>query len=353
MTTTRRRKAPTRSVAIRRVKQNAKRKERKTQKRKSRNKVMRGGVHENLKVYVIQKKLEKPKCFIIRQKSMPKDTIYLFFDSNLKVDEIKEFVYAAMGLDVGAVINPELISDKSTDEKFNSLFVKLSGNFSYSLSSGQLSRMGNFQLLTQETLKEHTSNIAMKNGEDIIQSLKSKMVKDDYQFMDVKMPKSFFKTTDFCKLDLYKLFNFVMEKTGEHVIMDCKSDSDFISKLDELLILNNTQLQLTEIAERRAGLRLFGKGELMETEADKQHSIDVAKKELAKRNTTYDNQRANDLIAAIKESPKYATCKIGIIDNASAYSSLGFYFDETDQARQFKSIEDIFNEEYRSRGLSV
>lgn len=59
MPTTRRRKI-VRSKAIRRVKPNAKRKERKTQKRKSRNKVMRGGVHKNLKVYVIQKNSEDP-----------------------------------------------------------------------------------------------------------------------------------------------------------------------------------------------------------------------------------------------------------------------------------------------------
>ena len=209
MTTTRRRKAPTRSVAIRRVKQNAKRKERKTQRRKSRNKVMRGGVHENLNVYVIQK-LGKPKCFIIRQKTMTKDTIYLFFDSNLTVDEIKEFVCAAMGLDVDAVITPELISHKSTDNKFNSLFVKLSGTFSYSLSSGQLINYTQFYYFTQETLTEHTSKIAMKNGGEIIQSLESKMAKDDYRFMEVtddKMLKSCFKTTYFCKNDLYKLFN--------------------------------------------------------------------------------------------------------------------------------------------------
>lgn len=64
MPTTHRRKIA-RSVAIRRVKPNAKRKERKTQKRKSRNKVMKGGVHEKLKVYVIQQNLGTPKCIIV------------------------------------------------------------------------------------------------------------------------------------------------------------------------------------------------------------------------------------------------------------------------------------------------
>ena len=91
MKTTRRHKIA-HSAVIRRDKpsksEKAKRHKRKTQKRKSRNKVMRGGVHENLKVYVIQKKLGKPKCFIIRQKSSPKDTIYLFFDAQLPNEEL-------------------------------------------------------------------------------------------------------------------------------------------------------------------------------------------------------------------------------------------------------------------------
>ena len=84
MKTTRRHKIA-HSAVIRRVKprksEKAKRHKRKTHKRNTRNKVMKGGIHKDLKVYVIQKNLGKPKCFIIRQKMMPLDTIYLFFDA--------------------------------------------------------------------------------------------------------------------------------------------------------------------------------------------------------------------------------------------------------------------------------
>ena len=133
------------------------------------------------------------------------------------------------------------------------------------------------------------------------------------------------------------------------MIKDCESDSDFIMNLNELRILGKTQFQLTEFAGMSARKWKLGQGKERKMEDDKNYFIDVA----TKANSTYDNKRANDLIAAIKKSSKYATCKIGIIDNASDYSSLRLYFDETDQARQFKSIEEIFNEEYGSIDLSV
>ena len=132
MTTTRRRKAPIRSVAIRRVKPNAKRKERKTQKRKSRNKVMRGGAGDILLYY--EPGVNPPKCVIIKEKlTGRRDNLYLFFVANITLDEVKSYVCKAMGLDEKIVqFEPGFEQKKNDDReskgtlkyKSNDLFIK-------------------------------------------------------------------------------------------------------------------------------------------------------------------------------------------------------------------------------------
>jgi len=165
MKTTRRHKIA-HSAVIRRVKlrksEKAKRHKRKTHKRNTRNKVMKGGIHEDLNVYIIHES-GKPKCFIIRQHvTFGLDTIYLFFDAQLPIDEFKAFLGAALGLDnlekIDSIepqlkfVEPEskLTQDavdqqvdfwKRNTQEFKSLFVKLSGIRSYTLSSGYLDEL--------------------------------------------------------------------------------------------------------------------------------------------------------------------------------------------------------------------
>ena len=259
MKTTRRHKIA-RSAVIRRVKpsksEKAKRHKRKTHKRNTRNKVMKGGIHENLKVYVIQKNLGQPKCFIIRQKMTPLDTIYLFFDAKLPNEELKTFLCAALNLDNIDSIQPQLKIDEPESEltqdaadnlavgseipntrpntqEFKSLFVKLSGNFSYTLSSGYLdqiydcSRYERHQdqschglSLSREQLQNHKAPGKIGNGETVIQRLEAKTKEGftDYTFTNVRSLEHMTKyyhdmPFDFCFSDLRNLRNYVVRQT--------------------------------------------------------------------------------------------------------------------------------------------
>jgi hypothetical protein len=319
MSTTRRRKIA-RSVAIRRVKQNARRKERKTQKRKSRNKVMRGG-DTNLKVYVMQKPFFKPKCFIIRQKSMPKDTIYLFFHSKLNPDEIKEFVYAAMGLDPGAVITPELqfTSSEGKDSEgkdfdFNNLFVKLSGSAfglgSYSLSSGNL-YSSTVPISERKTLKNHdTPKIAMQNGEAIIESLKSKTsTKEDYTFTDFT-EKKYFDDNKINLGELERLFHNVMVETVEKIKTHC-SEQPISQKIEELKTMVGEQTKIYESVKANSNLFASGFGKSKTKDETITQCTEIA--------TSIDIPRAKKLIAEIKSDTSLSECTVLIKPNIREY----------------------------------
>jgi hypothetical protein len=317
MTRTRRRKIA-RSVAIRRVKQNAKRKERKTQKRKSRNKVMRGGVHKNLKVYVIQKKLGSPECVIVRQKSVTKDTIYLFFVKGLPPDEIKKFVCAAMGLDVGVVITPEF---KNNSGK---LIVKLSGNVSYSLSGGFFTtdsdgeplpisntRFGNYII---------SESIETKNGEEIIKSLeeKTKTMVGDYTFTDITKNGEFFKGVynvfddeDFNLNDVLELFKSVETNTMSELNKFCLvPEKPIFEKIEKLKKLVQDSQLVDDICRKNAGNLLRGKSDSRSTELKTQ--IEESKRktleEIKDAKLYYSETDATTLIDDITKDPSYGTC---------------------------------------------
>jgi hypothetical protein len=332
MPTTRRRKIARRSVAIRRVKPNTKRKERKTQKRKPRNIVMRGGVHNNFNVYVIQKKLEKPKCVIIRQKSrMSKDTIYLFFESNMEPTEIKEFVYAAMGLDAGAVIEPELHFTSSKDN-FNNLFVKLSGNvIGYSLSSGNLYGVTGVYISQIQVQKHDTTpNIEKKNGQAIIDSLKSKtLTMEDCTFSEVTQ-EGYFNYENFYLGELNSLFNLFMRDTNRQLNDHCPEliSSEKIAKLKNMV---NQQTNLLLNAPEHAHDFVLGRGLSKDKDEDKQLRIAELKK------AGYDFSEAANLINDIQRDMLYKKCK-GLIDSECLK-----YIEGT---KKFKSVEDIVTDAY-------
>ena len=330
MPTTRRRKIA-RSLAIRRVKQNAKRKERKTQKRKSRNIVMKGGVHKDLKLYVIQKKLEKPKCIIVRQTSLPRDTIYLFFDAHLDQAEIKEFVCAAMGLDVGAVITPELPFTSSEGEAINDLFIKLSGNLSYSLSSGKLYSYSG--PISEITFQKHTTpKIDRKNGEAIIESLKLKTsTKEDYTFTEFT-DDYYFEDEKFNLVDLSSLFDRGNRDTIKQLKTHC---SQLITspKIRELKKLVLQQSRVHAGSYNNARLFAIGNSNLKDKAEDKQNTIDEIKK------AGFDFSGAEKLIDDIKRDTLYEKCK-GVIDPEC--------LDYIDGKKQFKSVEEIVTDNYNT-----
>ena len=317
------------SVAIRRVKPNAKRKERKTHKRKSRNKVMKGGVHKDLKLYVIQKKLEKPKCIIVRQTSLTRDTIYLFFHAHLDQAEIKEFVCAAMGLDVGAVITPELPFTSSEGEAFNDLFIKLSGNLSYSLSSGKLySYRGP---ISERTFQKHTTpKIDRKNGEAIIESLKLKtLTKEDYTFTEFT-DDYYFEDEKFNLGELSNLFDRVNRDTIKQLETHCSQliTSPKIRELKKLVLQqSNVHDDSYKNAHRFA---IFDSSSKIKDD-DKQKTIDKIKK------AGNDFSGAEKLIDDIKRDTLYEKCK-GIIDPEC--------LDYIDGKTQFKSVEEIVTHAY-------
>lgn len=176
MTRTRGRKA-SRSVGRHRVKPNAKRKERKTQKRKSRNKVMRGGAKDNILMFY-EPNVNPLRCVIIKEKLTGwRDNLYLFFAADITLDEVKSYVCKAMGLDKEKVqFEPEFVTQKddekySTGEpinKLNNLFIKLSGLLSYStIRSGYLKRDDKSIYKALVTSNEHRITSGLTPGSKI------------------------------------------------------------------------------------------------------------------------------------------------------------------------------------------
>jgi hypothetical protein len=122
--------------------------------------------------------VQKPKCIIIQMpKILKKDDLYLFFDAALEPTEIKDIIYAALGLDAAAKINPELVINTNKFKEFNDLYIKLNGGIlDYDLESGLLSN--NF---TSETT--HISPKKLTKREDVIENLRRlHITKPDYVF---------------------------------------------------------------------------------------------------------------------------------------------------------------------------
>lgn len=352
MTRTHRRKIA-RSVAIRRVKPNAKRKERKTQKRKSRNIVMKGGVHENWKVYVIHQRLEQPKCFIVQQNSVMKDTIYLFFDLHMGSDEIKDFVYAAMGLTESVVISPDLtfpVGDKAVwnqdrprtaDEmqyiQFNESFVKLSRSITsrgYSLSIGKLyyrfNQVNRKALNHDNALTHYTTDptSSMKNGQAIIDGLRRKTEKtSDYAFTEVR-DESIFQNTDFWLSDIRNLLVKVRSDIQAEILTFCRGEP-ISTNINELKPMVAKQTEINQIMSDSVHKRVRGmmKGQMQEK---------IQKcKEIAKE---LNIARANELIDLINKDELIHKCSTFLIDrNVEEYiSGKKKFTHENDIDREFQ-----------------
>lgn len=329
---TRRRKIA-HAVASRRVKprksKNAKRPKSKTFKRTSRNIVMKGGIHKNLKVYVIQNNLGKPKCFIIRQPSTPKDTIYLFFDADLPNEELKTFLCAALDLKNIEGIQPQFnIPDESNKKAFKTLFVKLYGNAFYTLSSGNLPTDKFFTLSDVKVTNYTTPGFITGNGENVIQRLKTKTEKfSGYTFT--------YKTSinSFCLYVLNSLFGVVMTEF-------CNKDEVLNKNLKELQMLVDKQFKLSRDANDYAHMFALGKGAKVSKEDDKKYYIEKAKQEFTF--TEEDVKRAGELINYIKNSENYEKCK-DIYKDIYKDGILFMYLNGEDT---FKTIEQIFTDQY-------
>jgi len=345
MTSTRRHKIA-RSAVIRRVKsrksEKAKRPKVKTFRRKSRNNVMRGGIHKDLKVYVIQKKLGKPKCYIIREVSLGLDTIYMFFDNQLPDEELKTFLCGALNLNNLDSLQPQLTIPKEIDDKaFKSLFVKLSGFRSYTLSSGKLPQNKNFPL-SKVVVTKHTPDFNIGNGEAVIQRVKTKTEDSftDYTFTE-KTPEELkydFRSFDFTLSNLNTLFEDIIEFTTKAVTTFCDK-SEIMEKVNQLKELIARQQRLKLFADNFANSFANGYRVKDSKDDDKNYFIGEAKKRIPF--TAEDITKAGNLIQEIKANPNYQTCN-GII-NSDYRTSLYFtgYF-------KFKTIEEIFDDAYTS-----
>jgi len=179
MTTTRRCKAPTRSVARRRAKPRKSQLAKRTHKRrKSRNIVMRGGA-DDVSLYGDGSIDQPTKCIIIKKKKVGfRDDLYLFFVKDITLEEITKFVRDAMGLDDSVSFTPEFVLRTASDptHKLNDLFIKLSGAMSYSnISSGYLQREKTSADKAVDTSTNHkiTSQSSPKitNWKDVLKKL--------------------------------------------------------------------------------------------------------------------------------------------------------------------------------------
>ena len=352
MPTTRRRKVA-RSVAIRRVKPNAKRKERKTHKRKSRNKVMKGGVHKDLKVYVILQKPGTPKCIIVRGDSTFKDTIYLFFNSHMGPDEIKEFVYAAMGLETGAVA----LSLPSNQN--GNLIVKLCVNatFKYYLSSGYIHYTD--ESIPDMTFPKYSNSLKQLNGAAIIKSLEDKTNKmGDYTFTEIDTEHSYFKHKvfnifdheDFTLKDVSQLFQSIREHKIPEVDAFCSASETPISgKITLLRELLNKQDKVDKICIERATslLRRKTDNQLWSDETRQQIAADKVKtlEEIKRLGLYYDSTVAQALIVDINGDPSYGICKPAL-DRRSRHTEEHHETLYLDGSITINSVEKKINDAY-------
>jgi len=355
MTRTHRRKIA-RSVAIRRVKPNTKRKERKTQKRKSRNIVMKGGVHKNLKVYVILQNPGTPKCIIVRETSTltGKDTIYLFFDSHMNSDEIKEFVYAAMGLKTGAV-DLRLPSNEN-----GNLIVKLCVNISwkYYLSIGYVK---NSDLIPGMTFTKCSNSLKQENGAAIIKSLEDKTgTMTDYTFTEIDTEHPYFNNRvyntfdheNFTLKDVSQLFQSIRKNKIPEVDKFCSAPETPISKKMNLLRdLLAKQDKVHKICRILATRLLGGKSdnELWSDETQQQIADDKVKalKVIKDHELYYDLEAAQALIVAVKADPKYGICKPAL-DRLKRRTSIDGYHETfyLDDHLKIDSVEKKIEDAY-------
>jgi hypothetical protein len=270
---------------------------------------------------------------------MSLDTIYLFFDAQLPNEELKTFLCAALNLDNIDSIQPQLnIPDETnSDKKLKSLFVKLSGIRSYTLSSGNLPQ--NRIPLSRVTVTKHTQDFKIGNGEAVITRLEKKTRElSGYTFID-ETPELeyYFRSFDFTLSDVIAIFNRVIERTINDLTKFC-SKSAIMEKVDQLRELIDKQNKLSSGAANFARMFAIGNGKVKDSkDEDKKYYIEEAKRHITF--TADDITKAGNLIQEIKESPDYQTCYVIISDDYR----VGDYFNGK---TKFKTIEEIFDQAY-------
>lgn len=339
MTITRSRKIAG-STALRRVKPNAKRKERKTQKRKSRNKVMKGGVHPSLKVYVIQQKLGRPKCVIIKvTRTFGKDDIFLFFDATVTQDEINKFVCAAMGAGSNASIRPAFHINPRPGEAVHNKFIKLSGFKSYSIESGVFRRG---EPISNAEFKSHKidTNPEIKTWQEVIGNLEKETKSiTDYEFTPF-VDEAVMTTDEITKDEIVSVFNNIVTKTLSDIKKQCEN-KEILPDIRELIKIINTQFQINSVMNQRARLFAIGNGvKPTNKDDDKKKSIESAKRNFPTWDT--DIVKGGELIQKIKSDSSTLNLCGPAIDEREL-DRVKFYLD---MVKPFKSIEEMATESY-------
>jgi hypothetical protein len=302
---------------------------------------MRGGVHKNLKVYVIQKRLGKPKCFIIKKaRTGFRDDIYLFFDAHLDRDEINEFVCAAMGLESTVHIEPALdIKESSNSEAFNNLFIRLRGFNSYSIESGLLS---NSVTISVGSFTKHTisgTDTKMEKWEDVITKLEEKSKsKEGYTFTPFD-ENNVMNQDEITKRNLNSLFDAIIKKTMSAIKEDCKV-KPILNDIQKLNTIIETQSRIINGMDNYSRLFAIGNSNIKNKEEDKQNNISLAQKRF--QTWDADISKAKELIDQINKNPSLNQCRNAISEDIMNMVSL--YLNGT---QTFKSIEEIANDSYQ------
>lgn len=256
-------------------------------------------------------------------------------------DERKEFVYAAMGLDLGADITPELQFTSSEGKDFNNLFVKLSGSAfglgSYSLSSGNL-YSSTVPISERTSLEKHiTPKIDMQNGEAIIESLKSKTsTKEDYTFTDFTEQKYFHnddKNDDKINLgELERLFHNVMVETVEKIKTHC-SEQPISQKIEELKTMVGEQTKINESVKANSNLFARSLGKSKTKDETITECTEIAK--------SIDIVRAKKLIYEINSDTSLSECTSLITPNIREY------IDGKKEFTPKESIKELVEQAYK------
>jgi hypothetical protein len=305
---------------------------------------MKGGVHESLKVYVIQKKLERPKCFIIKKARRGfRDDLYLFFDVYLNKTEINEFACAAMGLestvdiepalDIKESSNTEASNTEASKEAFNNLFIRLRGFKSYSMESGLLS---NSITISKGPFTKHTisgTDTKMEKWEDVIKKLEEKSnSKEGYTFTPFD-DKYVMNEDEITKRGLKSLFDEITENTMNEIKEDCKSKL-ILDDIQKLYIMTQTQSRIRNGINSFSRLFAIGNSSETDKEKDKKNAISLAQKQFP----TWDAEKAKELLEQIKNNPSLKPCRNAI--SKYEMDMVSSYIDGTDTFESIKEIAD-------------
>jgi hypothetical protein len=162
---TRRKSAHSRFRRVkRRATQNAKR------NRKQRNNVMRGG--GKFEIYVIKNK-NKPICFIVKKPVVfGKDDIYLMFDGDVSVADIKEIISNVAGIK-NTLDSPldSLVITAQPGTALNQTYIKLSGTTKYDTVSQEFITTNKADLLSGTFTKVEGISPTVTNWTDVTTNL--------------------------------------------------------------------------------------------------------------------------------------------------------------------------------------